>query len=214
MLFLTPDNLLSIKQSPRLPDHALFKGRMMAVAMGNRPARNTLSVYETAIINWECQKYLPKQWISWSWRQSLEQFHAKRKCMKHCYWTSKEYFGAWKMVLGQFPTRTQLLPTRTTIPRTIPHQDNFPPGPLPTIQTTHQDKYRSVWWGIVLVGSCPNMMKNTFSQNKSRIFSCWKNKQSIATGHLSNILEHQNTLCTYSYKFHILSQQHTAEKSE
>ena len=36
--------------------------------------------------------------------------------------------------------KTQPLPTRTTIPRTIPHQDNSPLGPLPRNKTTHQDQ--------------------------------------------------------------------------
>ena len=35
----------------------------------------------------------------------------------------------------------QPLPTGTTIPRTIPHQDDCPRGPLPRNKTTHQDQY-------------------------------------------------------------------------
>ena len=69
-------------------------------------------------------------------------------------------------VLGQLPTgdhspldknKVQLLLTRTTIPRTIPHEDNSSPGPLLTRTTTNQSNHSSgpihVRWGIVLVGS-------------------------------------------------------------
>ena len=54
------------------------------------------------------------------------------------------------MILGQLPTKDnsppdknkpQALPTGTTIPRTIPHQDNSPLGPLPWNKTIHQDQY-------------------------------------------------------------------------
>ena len=53
-------------------------------------------------------------------------------------------------VLGQLPTKdnsplnknkAQPLPTGNTIPRTLPHQDNSPLGPLPRNKTTHQDQY-------------------------------------------------------------------------
>ena len=65
-------------------------------------------------------------------------------------------------VLGQLPMRTipppdknkaQPLPTRTTIPRTIPHQDNSPLGPLPR-NKNHSSGPKPVRWGIVLLGSC------------------------------------------------------------
>ena len=67
-------------------------------------------------------------------------------------------------VLGQLPMRTiiphqinkaQPLPTRTTIPRTIPHQDNSPLGPLPRNKTTHQDQNLNGGelssWGVVRI---------------------------------------------------------------
>ena len=65
-------------------------------------------------------------------------------------------------VLGQLPTKDNSqpdkykahpLPTGTTIPRTIAHQDNSPLGPLPRNKTTHQDQYmyggELSWWGVV-----------------------------------------------------------------
>ena len=64
-------------------------------------------------------------------------------CSSHC---TDIYTG----VLGQLPTgdnsppdknKSHILPTRTTIPRTIPHQDNCPLRPLQTSKTTHQDQY-------------------------------------------------------------------------
>ena len=36
--------------------------------------------------------------------------------------------------------KAQPLPTRTTIPRTTPHQDNSPLGPLPRNKATYQDQ--------------------------------------------------------------------------
>ena len=67
-------------------------------------------------------------------------------------------------VLGQLPTKynsppdknkAQPLPTGTTIPRTNPHQDNSPLGPLPRNKTTHQDQYQYggelSWWGVVRI---------------------------------------------------------------
>ena len=49
------------------------------------------------------------------------------------------------------------MPTRTTIPRTIPHQDNSPLGPLPRNKTTHQDQdlYGGELssWGVVRIWS-------------------------------------------------------------
>ena len=41
--------------------------------------------------------------------------------------------------------KAQPLPTGTTIPRTIPHQDNSPLGPLPQNKTTHQDQNLYGW---------------------------------------------------------------------
>ena len=74
-----------------------------------------------------------------------------------------------KTVLGQLPMRTinsppdknkaQPLPTRTTIPRTIPHQDNSPLGlgPLPRNKTTLQDQNlyggELSSWGVVRIRS-------------------------------------------------------------
>ena len=61
------------------------------------------------------------------------------------------------MVLGQLPTKdnsppdkskVQPLPTGTTVPRTIPHQDNSPLGPLPRNKATHEDQY-------MYSGDCP-----------------------------------------------------------
>ena len=47
------------------------------------------------------------------------------------------------------------LPTGTTIPRTIPHQDNSPLGPLPRKKATHEDQYmysgELSWWGVVKI---------------------------------------------------------------
>ena len=74
------------------------------------------------------------------------------------------------MVRGQLPTKdnsppdknkAQPLHTGTTIPRTIPHQDNSPLGPLyhgikPLIRTN------TCTVGIVLVGSCPDTLFNDF----------------------------------------------------
>ena len=58
----------------------------------------------------------------------------------------------------QFPTgknKAQSLPTGTTIPRTIPHQDKSPLGPLPWNKTIHQDQYLYggilSWWGVVWI---------------------------------------------------------------
>ena len=69
-----------------------------------------------------------------------------------------------KKVLGQLPTKDNSqpdknnahpLPTGTTIPRTIPHQDNSPLGPLPQNKTTHQDQNMYCgelsWWGVVRI---------------------------------------------------------------
>ena len=39
-----------------------------------------------------------------------------------------------------YKNKAQPLPTRTAIPRNIPHQDNAPLGPLPRNKTTHQDQ--------------------------------------------------------------------------
>ena len=51
--------------------------------------------------------------------------------------------------------KAQPLPTRTTIPRTIPHQDNSPLGPLPRNKTTHQDQNlyggELSSWGVVRI---------------------------------------------------------------
>ena len=69
------------------------------------------------------------------------------------------------LVLGQLPmtednsppnkNKAQPLPTRTTIPRTIPHQDNSPLGPLPRNKTTHQDQNlyggELSSWGVVRI---------------------------------------------------------------
>ena len=51
--------------------------------------------------------------------------------------------------------KAQPLPTRTTIPRTIPHQDNSPLGPLPRNKTNHQDQNlyggELSSWGVVRI---------------------------------------------------------------
>ena len=73
-------------------------------------------------------------------------------------------------VLGQLPTKdnsppaknkAQSLPNGTTIPRTIPHQDNSPLGPLPRSKTNHKSNTCTV--GIVLVGSCPDTHSDVYS---------------------------------------------------
>ena len=90
------------------------------------------------------------------WKQPIAICNQKNSgfCLQIC-------LLAW--VLGQLPTedksppdknKAQSLPTGTTIPRTIPHQDNSPLGPQN--KPTHQDQI-PVWWGIVQVGSCPDM---------------------------------------------------------
>ena len=53
------------------------------------------------------------------------------------------------------PQSLGLFPTGTTIPRTIPHQDNSLLGPLPRNKATHQDQYlyggELSWWGVVRI---------------------------------------------------------------
>ena len=53
------------------------------------------------------------------------------------------------------PQSLGLFLTRTTIPRTIPHQDNSLLGPLPRNKATHQDQYlyggELSWWGVVRI---------------------------------------------------------------
>ena len=70
-------------------------------------------------------------------------------------------------VLGQLPMRTiphqikikpnHCPPVLTTIPRTIPHQDNSPQGPLPQNKNTHQDQNlhggQLSSWGVVQIRS-------------------------------------------------------------
>ena len=51
--------------------------------------------------------------------------------------------------------KAQLLPIRTTFPRTTPHQDNSPSGPLQTSKTIYQVQYlyggELSWWGVVQI---------------------------------------------------------------
>ena len=71
--------------------------------------------------------------------------------------------------------KAQPLPTRTTIiPRTIPHQDNSPLGPLPRNKTTHQDQNlyggELSSWGVVQIRLqicmyVDNDRKSNFSQD-------------------------------------------------
>ena len=69
----------------------------------------------------------------------------------------------------------------TAIPRTTPHQDNSPLGPLPTMNTTQQVQYlysvELSWWEV-----CPDTQifncywQLTVSENKTRIWNirkCW-----------------------------------------
>ena len=68
----------------------------------------------------------------------------------HCY-RSRHVGG---QVLGQLPTKDNSPPDKykaqplTTIPTTIPHQENSPLGPLPRNKTTYQDQY-------LYSGNCP-----------------------------------------------------------
>ena len=78
-------------------------------------------------------------------------------------------------VLGQMPTgdssppnknKAHLLPTRTTIPRTIPHQDNFKPGSKTTLQ--EQYVYGGIhgelsWWGVVRIQVLAIPIHNSYS---------------------------------------------------
>ena len=94
------------------------------------------------------------------------------------------------MVLGQLPTmdnspsdknKPQPLPTGTMIPRTIPHQNNSPLGPLPQNKTTHQDQYLHVhvyggelsWWGVVRIRFTMIGMINIFTRNFIPLPLCW-----------------------------------------
>ena len=52
--------------------------------------------------------------------------------------------------------KAQILPTRIMIPRTSPHQDHY----KPCSETIHQDQ--PIWWGIVLVGTCPDTIGFNF----------------------------------------------------
>ena len=62
--------------------------------------------------------------------------------------------------------KAQPLPTRTTIPRTIPHQDNSPLGPLPRNKTTHQDQNlyggELSSWGVVRIRAYSNAWLTSF----------------------------------------------------
>ena len=70
------------------------------------------------------------------------------------------------LVLGQLTMRTiphqirnkaQPLPSRTTIPRTIPHQELLPTRTtIYTTEENHSSGPKPVRWEIVLLGSCPD----------------------------------------------------------
>ena len=80
-------------------------------------------------------------------------------------------------------SKAQLLPTRTTIPRTTPHQDHSPLGQLPTRTTTNPQNHSSgprpvVRWGIILVGIGPYTRRNDDSA-RMIVVSTWKPTNSL-----------------------------------
>ena len=72
--------------------------------------------------------------------------------------------------------KAQLMPTRTTIPRTTPHYDNSPTDQYS--KTTHQDQYlhggELSWWGDIRYGYTPIFCVKMFlkKRGKKKVGSC------------------------------------------
>ena len=74
----------------------------------------------------------------------------------------------------QIKIKAQPLPTRTTIPRTIPHQDNSPLGPLPRNSSSfvsiisefsHMFGQALAQWRSLLISSCQIFQLHSFSRS-------------------------------------------------
>ena len=71
------------------------------------------------------------------------------------YYSLVQYTSVFSMLwLTLSPTQPFSMNNTITIPRTTPHLDNSPPGP---VQTTHRGPI-PIWWGFALAGSCPDTM--------------------------------------------------------